>query len=81
MKVLKLCECKIEECVGLRVWNYKKTQLGTVTSVIRESDNLHKNIMDRVRWDTVIIDWDNGNRSVQFLMNLDLSVENKPTNL
>lgn len=44
---------------------------GTVTQVILEADNLSKNPHDRVRYDTLYIDWQNGKKSIVFHMNAD----------
>lgn len=73
---MKLCEKSIDECLGLRVWNYHKIQLGTITSIYKELDNSFKEDGFKVRYDTVRIDWDNGKVSHQFLNWLELEVYN-----
>jgi hypothetical protein len=51
---------------------------GKVSEVIKEEDNLKKEAHQRVRYDTIKIVWDNGNKSTVFHMDADrIAVRNQ----
>lgn len=62
---------------GLEVISNRGT-FGKVSEVIKEEDNLKKEAHQRVRYDTIKIVWDNGNKSTVFHMNADsIAVRNQ----
>lgn len=62
---------------GLGVISNRGT-FGKVSEVIKEEDNLKKEAHQRVRYDTIKIVWDNGNKSTVFHMNADsIAVRNQ----
>lgn len=44
---------------------------GVITEVILEDDNLSKEPYERVRYDTLHMEWNNGKKSIVFHMNAD----------
>jgi hypothetical protein len=60
---MKLNELNIHEIrLGLKLVSSIGT-LGEIVEIIKEDDNHLKNVGERVRFDTIIINWNNGNKS------------------
>lgn len=66
-----LSEINIKEIKpGLEVISAIGTH-GKVTKCVEEDDNKNKEMQERVRFDTVFIDWANGKKSIVFHMQCD----------
>ncbi len=66
-----LSEKNIDEIsLGLSVISAKGTP-GKVTNIVKEEDNHKKEPQLRVRYDTINIDWETGNKSIVFHMQAD----------
>lgn len=74
---MKLSELDIKDIsVGLEIISAIGNP-GKVTEIILEDDNLSKEPYQRVRYDTISMDWDNGKKSTVFHMNADaITVKN-----
>jgi hypothetical protein len=61
---MKLCEMpEAEVKTGLRVWNFHKTQQGTITRLWYDVEGLN-----------VEVEWDNGSKSDQWHFQLEIEV-------
>lgn len=68
---MKLSEVKIENIKpGMQIISAIGNP-GLVTKVVLEDDNLSKEPHERVRYDTIHMDWNNGKKSTVFHMNAD----------
>ena len=65
-----LNEKNINEIIGLSVIS-PLGNTGSVIQVIKEEDNHKKEVQNRVRYDTLMILWERGNKSIIFHMQAD----------